>query len=112
MPLTSIEKSEITGAFKTAGERMDGIEVTNQELRSALDELAEMTKRFQKARLTKQTETSEIYRRFWADDAQARVFGEMFLVAAGKKAAGEGVNVEGGYLVPAELSANIIQKLG
>jgi len=112
MPLTNIEKDEIAGGFKAAGERMDDLKNADQETRRALDELTNTTKRFQKAQLTGQTETGETHRRFWDDDAQAKAFGEMFLIAAGKKAAGEGVNVEGGYLVPAELSANIIQKLG
>ncbi len=112
MPLTNVEKDEITGGFKAAGERMNGIEKMNQESRDALDELERTTKLFQRAKLTGLTETGETYRRFWPDGAQAKAFGEMFLVAAGKKAAGESVNVEGGYLVSEELSANIIQKLG
>jgi HK97 family phage major capsid protein len=63
--------------------------------------------------ITGRTETGEEYHRFWANESDAKAFGELILQCCGRgqKAMGE-VLGEGGALVPIEMATWIIQKLG
>ena len=114
--LTTEEKTNISEGFKAAGERMTVLEEDTktafQELKTATDALTHQAKMYGKAFLSGHTESGTEYRRFWPTEAEAKAFGELFLQAAGKKALGEGTQTGGGVLVPEELLALIINKLG
>jgi len=114
--LTTEEKTNISEGFKAAGERITGLEEDTksafQELKAATDALARQAKMYGKAFMSGYTESGKEYRRFWPTDAEAKAFGELFLQAAGQKALGEGTQTGGGVLVPDELLARIIDKLG
>ncbi len=112
MPLTAIEKENIAGGFKAVAEKLTPLEAAIEELKSAhittTKQLRRMLSLYAEAMQTPEAKSN----RFWATDEQAKEFGDLFLVAAKKKAAGEGVSYEGGVLVPEELATWIINKMG
>jgi HK97 family phage major capsid protein len=112
MPLTVIEKESIAGGFKAVAEKLTPLESAIEELKSAhvttTKQLRRMLSMYAEAMHAPEAKSN----RFWATDEQAKGFGDLFLVAAKKKAAGEGVSYEGGVLVPEELAMWIINKMG
>ncbi len=114
--LTTQEQKDITGGFAAAGERIEQVEedvkMSIGELSETLNELRKSLRSISKGFLTGETETGKEYKRFWQTEEQARQFGELFYIAAGRKALGEGTATTGGILVPGELMPILIQKLG
>ncbi len=113
--LTVEEKQNITNGFKAASERIDQLEgnaeTAAEELKAAIDQLSIQLRRLGKAAVTGRIDEQE-YRSFWRTTEEAKQFGEIILQVMGKKAMGEGVQSEGGILVPEELASWIIQKIG
>jgi len=113
-PYASIEK--VKEGFGAASERMTSIENNTQlgfqELKEANEVLQKQLRNITRAYMTGRTETGERHNRFWPTEEQAKEFGELILKALRRKALGETVMTEGGVLVPEELSARIIDKLG
>lgn len=110
--LTVEEKENIAGGFKAAGERIQTVEQTVEETKGYLNEIEHSLKRYTRGILNASMDAGE-YRGFWRNTEEARAFGELSLVVLGRKAMGEaGSNVEGGALVPVELSDRVIQKMG
>ncbi len=107
MPLTTKEKESLTDGFKAAGERMESIETTVEELKKFGDEL---TRRMRS--LLQSGVSAEDYRGFWMYPEQAREFGELVLTVIRNKAMGEGTQPGGGMLVPTELAKFFLEKLG
>ncbi len=109
MPLT---EEKVADGFKAAGERMNEIE---QDTKTAVMEMAEALKELQR-----QIRHRSMYsgpgegnqNRFWENDEQAKAFGELILVAARKKAMSEVSQTGGSALVPVDMVARIIEKLG
>lgn len=107
-----LTEEKVAEGFKAAGERMDTVEQDMAEFKRAVEQLTSSLKMYSNAFKTGRTDTGETYNRFWATEAEAKAFGELFLIAAGRKDAGEAVSTEGGILVPEELAVTLIQKLG
>ncbi len=109
------EKSVAEG-FKAAGERISEVEknvnINVQELQLAIEGIVDQFKTYGKAFLSGNTEDGQKYNRFWQTEEQAKQFGELILKALKRKAMGESTQAGGGVLVPDELSARMIQKLG
>jgi len=112
MPLTTIEKANILGGFKAVAEKLSPIESAIQELRSVNATTEKKLRRLLLMYAEGLGTTEGKSNRFWGTDEQAKEFGDLFLVAAKKKAAGEGVSYEGGVLVPEELATWILNKMG
>jgi HK97 family phage major capsid protein len=110
--LTIEEKSSITEGFEAAGERMNDIENSVKETSAALDIIQKKLRAISRGFLTGETDQGRPYNRFWQTEEQAKMFGELFLKAAGRKAMGESTNIGGGILVPEDLVPRLIQKLG
>ena len=110
--LTEQEKENITNGFMTAGERMDSIEADTKQVINNIDLLADQLKRVGKAVVTNVTAQGSEYRSFWPDEATAKSFGKIVMAVVFNKALSEGVNTEGGYLVPDDMKDWMIQKLG
>ena len=107
-----LTEEKVAEGFKAAGERIDVVEQDASEIRKAVDQLAKLLSMYSKAFMSGRTETGEKYNRFWSTEQEAKAFGELFLIAAGRKDQGEAVMSEGAVLVPTELSTTLIQKLG
>jgi len=107
-----LTEENVKAGFEAAGKRMDGVEMTVSELKRMVESLTKTLREYSKAYLTGRTDTGEKYNRFWPTEKEAKAFGEIFLIAANRKNAGEAVMSEGGVLVPTELSAILIDKLG
>lgn len=109
----SVEK--VAEGFKAEGERMDKIEENAKaaiaELQRTNESLVKQLKAYSKALVGASMDAGE-YRGFWPNEEQSKAFGELILTALRRKAQAEGVNVQGGVLVPTELAARVIQKLG
>lgn len=117
--LTTQEKQNIAEGFTAAGERMNAFEeyqeeskAALEELKAAADQLAVQLKNYGKAVLSGVTQEGAEYRSFWPNEEMAKQFGELVLTAMRQKAMGEGEQTTGGLLVPEELKAWVIQKLG
>jgi HK97 family phage major capsid protein len=107
-----LTEEKVAAGFRAEGERIDGVEQDMFEIRKTVDQLAKLLKTYSRAFMTGHTETGEKYNRFWPTEQEAKAFGELFLIIAGRKDAGEAVMSEGGVLVPDELATTLIQKLG
>jgi len=107
-----LTEEKVAEGFKAAGERMDTVEQDMSEIGKTVQQLAKLLNTYSKAFVSGRTETGEKYNRFWPTEGQAKAFGELFLIAAGRKDMGEAANPEGGILVPTELATMLIQKLG
>jgi HK97 family phage major capsid protein len=114
LPYATIEQTK--KGFEAVGERMTSIEnqtaLGYQELKEAYEALQKQLRVITRAYMTGRTETGEQYNRFWPTEEQAKDFGELILKALRRKALGETVMTEGGVLVPEELAARMIDKLG
>jgi HK97 family phage major capsid protein len=110
MPTTFEEK--VAKGFEAAGEKIQTVEMTVEELKVAVNQFAKMLRQYGKAAMTGHLDNGEPYKRFWRTDEDAKRFGELILCTLGRKDMGEGTNIGGGVLVPEDLSAQIIQKLG
>lgn len=101
--------------FSAASERMSEIEkqttIGFKEMQEAYKELAQQLRRYTHSILNRSMAAGE-YQGFWPDEGQAKQFGEIVFAAARRKAMGEGIGTGGGILVPSELSALIIEKMG
>lgn len=64
--LTAIEKQNITEGFEAAGERMKAFEAYQEELKAAIDQLADQFKQTGKAFLSGITSGGQEYRSFLA----------------------------------------------
>jgi len=107
-----LTEKEVADGFRAEGKRIEGVEQEMSEIRKTVDALAKLLKTYSRAFVSGRTDTGETYNRFWATEQEAKAFGELFLIAAGRKDAGEAVSAEGGILVPEELAVTLIQKLG
>jgi HK97 family phage major capsid protein len=112
MTLTAIEKESIAGGFKAVAEKLTPLETAIEELKSVNVTTGKQLRRLLLMYAEGLGTTEGKSNRFWGSDEQAKEFGDLFLVAAKKKAAGEGVSYEGGVLVPEELATWIINKMG
>jgi len=110
--LTTTEKENIAGGFKAVAEKLTPLESAIAELKSAHETTVKQLRRLLLMYAEGLRTTEGKSNRFWGSDEQAKEFGDLFLVAAKKKAAGEGVSYEGGVLVPEELATWIINKMG
>ncbi|MBN2270007.1 MAG: phage major capsid protein [Sedimentisphaerales bacterium] len=115
MPLTAIEKENIAEGFRAAGDRLTSFEQKLKETREMFGKFFNESNSRQRqllsrfgASLREEAPTN----RFWPNDDMAREFGELMLMAAKRKAAGEGVTYEGGYLVPTQLADWIVDRMG
>ncbi len=108
-----LDTEKITKAFEAAGERMNGIDGDLDVLKKNVEQLVGQLKKYGRSILTASADTGG-YRGFWGSEGQAKEFGELVMRAAGiaTKDMGSDTNVGGGALVPDELAAWIIQKLG
>lgn len=107
-----LTEEKVAEGFRAEGKRIEGVEQDMSEIRKTVDQLAKLLSTYSKAFMSGRTETGEKYNRFWPTEQEAKAFGELFLIAANRKDAGEAVSTEGGILVPEELSVTLIQKLG
>jgi len=121
--LTTKEKEDITAGFTAATDRINDVEETSKqaflELSEAVNELRKGLKAYNKSILNASMDAGD-YLGFWKSEEHAKMFGYMVMAATrkgtlsedAKKALSEAVNVEGGILVPEEMSNRLIQKLG
>jgi HK97 family phage major capsid protein len=113
--LTAEEKQNIAGGFKAASERIDQLEddykSATKELQETINQLTRQLKAYGQAAMTGQMDGQQ-YHRFWRTDDEGRRFGEIILRIMGKRSLSEGVQSEGGILVPDDLASWIIQKIG
>jgi len=111
----TVEKTK--EGFEAVSERMTENEKETQagfkEMQEAYKELAKQLRLYTRSVLNRSMAAGE-YQGFWPDEGQAKEFGRLVLTLAGvqQKDMGTIENPLGGVLVPAELSAWIIQKLG
>jgi len=115
--LTAEEKTNITKGFAAAGEKISKVEA---DTTTAIEETQQQVKAVQnqfraygKALMARSVADGE-YHGFWRDDGQAKEFGDIVMACmrGGQKDMGTGTQAGGGALVPDELAAWIIQKLG
>jgi len=127
--LTTEEKSGLDAAFGEAGERIAELERGQTEAGSMLCEMRKLLKAVSTSTRMASDRAGE-YKGFWQDDVQAREFGEFCLgVVSGKdmsrggasdsrshamaqKAMSGDQGEAGGYLLPTDMAAWIIQKIG
>jgi len=113
--LTAQEKENITTGFKAAGERIGEVEENTkaaiQELKLQKDMLLKQLRLYSR-NLLDASMAQGSYAGFWRDEEQAKEFGELVYKVVRRKAMGETVDSTGGVLVPEELAAMMIQKLG
>jgi HK97 family phage major capsid protein len=107
-----LTEEKVAEGFKAAGERMDEIDLGMKEIKNVTDELFNKLRLYYKTFMTGQTETGQPYNRCWPTEEHAKQFGELILAAVGRKDMAEGINAAGGYLVPEELSARLIDLIG
>lgn len=109
------KKQNISAGFKTAGERITEVENDTKtavnELLTSQGEIQKQLRRYTKILLDGSMDAGE-YLGFWGNEEHAKQFGGMVLKVLGRKAMGETVLTEGGVLVPDEMAARVIQKLG
>jgi HK97 family phage major capsid protein len=111
----TVEK--VKEGFEAASDRMTSIEKETQtglrEMQEAYKELAKQLRLYAHSILDKSMQAGA-YQGFWPNEAQAKEFGSLVLVLAGRQCKDMGTieNPLGGALVPTELSSWIIQKLG
>lgn len=115
--LSAVEKDSIADGFRAAGERIAPLEKNIQALREEQELMFSQTKNqlrsLQKDRFRGHVDNpANVSNRFWPNDEMAREFGELMLMAARRKAAGEVVTYEGGYLVSAQLADWIVERMG
>jgi HK97 family phage major capsid protein len=107
-----IEKESIAGGFKAVAEKLTPMESAIAELKQGHEITVKQLRRMLGAYAEAMHAPEAKGNRFWGSDEQAKEFGDLFLIAAKKKAAGEGVSYEGGVLVPDELATWILNKMG
>jgi len=110
--LTKEEKQNIAAGFKAASERIVDVEYsTKTAVNELLTNQREIQKQYTKILLDGSMNAGE-YLGFWGNEEHAKQFGGMVLQVLGRKAMGETVLTEGGVLVPEEMAARVIQKIG
>jgi HK97 family phage major capsid protein len=111
----TVEK--VKEGFEAASDRMTSIEKDSQtgfqEMQAAYKELAKQLRIYAHSILDKSMRAGE-YQGFWPSDVEAKEFGSLVLAFAGVQLKDMGTieNPLGGAVVPTNLSAWIIQKLG
>ncbi len=118
MPLT---EEKVAAGFKAAGDKFKDIESSVAEQRAAINMLLKQLRRLGQ-QLSEGAAATGGYPGFWGSEERASAFGDILLkVIKGPKsveyplydkAMGEGAATGGGNLVPSELGAWLIDKMG
>ena len=110
--MESFEK-KVADGFSAAGERMDDLTTDFEEFKGLVSkDIGDLKKRGRLFRGIVPGGAEQPYSKFWADDYQAKGFGDFILHIAGRKAMSEIGVSEGASLVPTELATRIIQMMG
>lgn len=109
-----LSEQKVAEGFKAAGERITEIEKETEtaltELKGGMDNIHNKLRLFGKTLLGRSMAAGD-YLGFWDSEEHAKQFGKMIYQVLGKAAA-EGVSTAGGVLVPDDMAAWVIQKLG
>jgi HK97 family phage major capsid protein len=110
MSLTDKETDAICDNFGIIKGRLEKTTSEQNELKNNIGQLQKALNLYKKIGLSGQAEAGQADNHFWPNEGIAKEFGELIWQVLGRKAMGE--VVEGGVLVPTEMSSWIIQKLG
>lgn len=113
-----LTQKAVEAAFEAAGDRMDGFDRTVEEMKEFVEQALKQIRRLGKGLISGMVEGRD-YPGFWPNESMARDFAAVFAQACKRdfpgidtKDMGTGTGAGGGVLVPDELAAWIIQKLG
>ena len=110
-------EKDIKAAFEAAGVRMDGLHCTVEEMKAYVDQVQKQIRRLGKAAMSGTLDGKD-YPGFWPNESMAKDFAAVFAQASRRDFPGIDekdmgtIGAEGGVLVPDDLAAWIIQKLG
>lgn len=110
-------EKDIKAAFEAAGGRMDGLDKTVEQMKAMVDQAIEQISRLGKGLVSGMVEGKD-YQGFWPNEGMAKDFAAVFAQACKREFPGieekdmGTMGPEGGVLVPEELAAWLIQKLG
>ncbi|MGD1042187.1 MAG: phage major capsid protein [Sedimentisphaerales bacterium] len=116
MPLQSATVEKVAEGFKAASDRMDALEndmkLAFQEMAKEVGDITKKLSAYGRSVLAASNQAG-VYKGIWANEQQAKEFGEIIRTIIGKpKDIGTLTNQTGGILVPEIIAGQIIQLLG